>query len=92
MKYIVTEIQTFDTGAIATPAYSYDERSAAERQFHLLTAGAVVSALPTHAVVLGTNEGQIIERKVYHHAPVQPEEPVEEPTEEETPSEEVTPE
>lgn len=74
MKYIVEEIQTFDNGSVATPAYSYDARSSAERQFHLLVANAVVSALPTHAIILMTNEGQQIERKVYHHV-VEPEEP-----------------
>ena len=67
MKYIVMEIQSFDTGATSTPTYAYDTRPAAERQFPLLVAGAVTSALPTHAVVLLTNEGQLIERKVYHH-------------------------
>jgi hypothetical protein len=86
MKYLVMEIQTFDTGAVSTPTYAYDTRDAAERQFHLLVAGAVVSALPTHAVTLMTSEGQLVERKVYHHAPAE-EEPEPE-TEPETPTEE----
>lgn len=73
MKYLVMEIQTFDTGATSTPTYAYDDRAAAERQFHLLTAGAVVSELPTHAVVMMTSEGQLIDRKVYHHVTPEPE-------------------
>lgn len=68
MKYIVEEIQTFDTGAVATPSYSYDDRLSAERQFYLLTAAAVVSKLPVHAVVFMTGEGVPIERKVYYHS------------------------
>lgn len=77
MKYIVEEIQTFEGGSIATPAYSYDNRAAAERQFHLLVAGAVVSELPTHAVILMTNDGRLIEAKSYTHQKeeVSPEEP-----------------
>lgn len=67
MKYIVEEIQTFANGNVATPAYSYDNRASAERQFYTQVAGAVVSELPVHAVVLMTNEGTVIERKVYHH-------------------------
>lgn len=73
MKYIIMEIQTFDTGAVATPAYSYDDIKAAERQFHTLVAGAVVSALPTHAVVWMTNDGRLIERKSYTHVTEEPE-------------------
>ena len=68
MKYIVIEIQTFDTGAVSTPTYAYDDRYTAERQFHLLAAGAVVSKLPAHSVVFMTSDGQVIERKAYKHA------------------------
>lgn len=81
MKYLVMEIQTFDTGATSTPTYAYDTRAGAEQKFYTLVAGAVASQLPTHAVVLMTSEGQLIDRKVYHHVTetVEPEEPVEEP-------------
>lgn len=81
MKYLVMEIQTFDTGATSTPTYAYDIRAGAEQKFYTLVAAAVASKLPTHAVVLMTSEGQLIDRKVYHHVtePVEPEEPVEEP-------------
>lgn len=73
MKYLVMEIQTFDAGTVSTPTYAYDNRMTAERQFHLLIAGAVVSALPTHAVVMMTNDGRIIESKCYTHAIPEPE-------------------
>lgn len=89
MKYLVMEIQTFDTGAVSTPTYAYDDRAAAERQFHLLTAGAVVSELPAHAVVMMTSEGQPIDRKVYHHVKPEPE-PEEEPEEPVEPTPEET--
>lgn len=87
MKYLVIEIQTFDTGAVSTPTYAYDNRMTAERQYHLLIAGAVVSSLPMHAVVMMTNDGRIIESKYYRHEP-EPE-PTPEP---ETPEEENNPE
>lgn len=80
MKYLVMEIQTFDTGATSTPTYAYDTRAGAEQKFYTLVAGAVASQLPTHAVVMMTSEGQLIDRKVYHHVKPEPE-PVEEPTE-----------
>jgi hypothetical protein len=67
MKYLVIEVQTFDTGAISTPAYAYDDRSSAEVKFYDLVSKAVKSALPTHAVMLTTNSGQLLERKCYIH-------------------------
>lgn len=51
MKYIVTEIQLFDTGAMSTPCYSYDDRNAAESKYHSILAAAAISKLPTHAAV-----------------------------------------
>lgn len=83
MKYIVTEIQTFDTGSIATPSYAYDDRLAAESKYHALLSGAAVSKLPLHAVVLMTSDGRIVASQSYTHSV---EEPV--PEEEETTPEE----
>lgn len=82
MKYLVMEIQTFDTGTTSTPTYAYDTRAGAEQKFYTLVAGAVASQLPTHAVVMMTSEGQLIDRKVYHHVKPEPE-----PTPEEEPAE-----
>lgn len=81
MKYIVQEIQTFENGTVSTPAYAYDTISSAERQFHMLVAGAVVSELPVHTIIMMTNDGRQIERKSYRHE-VQP---TEEVTEDEQP-------
>lgn len=81
MKYIVQEIQTFDTGNIATPSYAYNDRLAAESKYHALLSGAAISKLPLHAVVLMTSDGRIVASQSYTH-------PVEEPA----PEEETTPE
>lgn len=82
MKYIVEEIQTFDTGTIATPAYSYDTHEDAEAKFLTLAAGAVKSALPKHTIVWFTDDGRLVDRRSYTH--VQPEpEPTPEPEEDE---------
>lgn len=67
MKYIVTEIQLFDTGAMSTPCYAYDDRNAAESKYHSILAVAATSKLPTHAAVQMTSDGQPIEHKYWHH-------------------------
>lgn len=81
MKYIVTEIQTFEGGNISTPSYAYDDRLAAESKYHALLSSAAISKLPLHAVVLMTSDGRIVASQSYSH-------PVEEPV----PEEETTPE
>ncbi len=77
MKYLVTEIQTFDTGAIATPSYAYDDRLTAESKYHALLSGAAVSALPLHAVVLMTSDGRVVTSQAYRHEVETPEPEVE---------------
>ena len=67
MKYIVMEIQTFDTGAISTPTYAYDNRLTAESKYHALLSGAAISALPLHAVVLMTSDGRMVQSQSYRH-------------------------
>lgn len=67
MKYLVIEIQTFDTGAISTLTYDYDDRFAAESKYHAILSSAAISELPTHAVVLMTSDGRLIDRGVYKH-------------------------
>lgn len=91
MKYLVTEIQTFETGAVSNPTYAYDDRLTAESKYHALLSGAAISKLPTHAVVLMTLDGRLISSQSYTH-PVETPEP--EPTPEIEPEEEpeVTPE
>lgn len=67
MKYIVMEIQTFDTGAISTPTYAFDNRLSAESKYHALLSGAAISALPLHAVTLMTSDGRMVQSQSYRH-------------------------
>ena len=80
MTYIVIELQTAANGAVGNFIFTYTDRNQAESKYHLILTSAAVSQVPVHTAVLMTNEGQLLERKVYHHA--QPEiEPEEEPGE-----------
>ena len=67
MKYIVMEIQVFDTGAVSTPTYSYDNRLSAEAKYHSILASAAVSKLPEHTCVLFTSEGRLLMSQSYKH-------------------------
>lgn len=69
MKYLVLEIQTFDTGAISTPTYAYDDRLAAESKYHAILSSAAVSKLPSHTCVLMTSDGRFISFQNYEHQP-----------------------
>ena len=80
MKFIVTEIQKFDTGAITTPSYAYDDRNMAESAYHTILAAAAVSNVPVHAAIMFTEEGTPIMNKAFMHYP----EPEIEPEESET--------
>jgi hypothetical protein len=82
MKYLVTEIQTFEGGTISTPTYAYDDRLAADSKYYAIRSSAAVSTLPVHACILATSEGRFIDGFVYHHPKVEPEP---------TPEEEVEP-
>lgn len=78
-KYLVMEIQTWDTGSIQTPTYAYDTKQQAESKFHAILSAAAVGTLPIHAAVLLTAEGYVLESRCYEH-PVEPEpEPETEP-------------
>ena len=72
MKILVTEVQTFADGKIATPSYAYDERNAAEAKYHAILSAAAVSALPMHACVMYNADGSPIKHEVFKHE-VQPE-------------------
>ena len=69
MKYLVTELQTFSDGAMSTPSYAYDMQAAAEAKYHAILSSAAVSKLPTHAAVLMTSEGIVLDSKCYRHEP-----------------------
>jgi len=88
MKYLVTEIQSFPGGATATPTYAYDSanydtqdkaQQAARAKYHQLLAGAAVSQVPMHTVMMYTDEGFFIDSEKFEHE-VQP---MPEPTPEE---------
>ena len=65
--YIVIELQTDVNGTVGNLVYSYNNRNEAEQKYHLVLASAAVSQLPSYACALMTSEGQLLERKCYHH-------------------------
>lgn len=73
-KYLVMEIQTWDTGAVQTPTYAYDTQAKAESKYHAILSSAAVGTLPIHAAVLLTAEGYVLESRFYEH-PVEPDVP-----------------
>ena len=73
MKYIVLEIQTWDTGATSTPAWAYDDLLKAESKFHSVLAAAALSELPMHAAVLMQADGMLLNRGSYEHVQPEPE-------------------
>lgn len=66
-KYLVMEIQTWDTGAIQTPTNAFDTQASAEAKYHDILSKAAVGTLPKHAAVLMTNDGYVMESKCYEH-------------------------
>jgi hypothetical protein len=62
----VIEIQTNENGTVGNLVYAFQDRSAAERQYHLVLAAAAITTLPMHAAVMLTNDGNIIAHQVYH--------------------------
>ena len=80
MKYLVIEIQKFDTGAIANNVWAYDNINSAEAKYHALLSVAAVSALYVHTVILVNETGYMIKHESYDHTPAPEPEP-EEPTE-----------
>ena len=66
-RYIVVEIQCFENGGMATPAYSYSDLNSAEAKFHTILAAAAKSALPKHACILVTDEGFPLRHECYTH-------------------------
>lgn len=69
MKYLVTEIQTFDTGAVSNPTYAYDNEQSALSKYFSILATAAVSKLPTHACMLFTSEGVTLRSEYFEHKP-----------------------
>ena len=67
MKYIVMEIQQFDTGAVSSPVYAYDDVYAAESKYHAILSSAATSALPVHSCILMNSEGYYIKSECFKH-------------------------
>ena len=85
MKYLVTEVQSFPGGATSTPTYAYDSANyasqdaalvAATAKYHNLLAGAAVSEVPMHSVIMYTDEGFFVRSEKFEHEPA-PETPAE---------------
>lgn len=66
-KYLVIEIQKFDTGAMSTPSYAFDTLNAAEAKFHTILASAAVSKLPVHSCILLSEEAFPMRYECYKH-------------------------
>lgn len=73
MKYIVIEIQKFDTGAVSTPAWAYDNINSAWSKYHAVLSAAALSQLPVHSAILVNESGFPIEHKAFEHTQPEPE-------------------
>lgn len=92
MKYIVIELQTYDSGGVGLINSTYDDITQAESKYHTILATAAVSPRPVHAAMLVTNEGQVLYHQAYYyHAPEPEPEPAPEPEPEPTPEPEPEP-
>lgn len=69
-KFLVTEIQTWESGAVQNPTWAYDDEMAAVAKYHAVLAAAAVSKLPVHACAVFTNEGFPLRHECFKHDPV----------------------
>ncbi|MBE6129549.1 MAG: hypothetical protein E7185_09770 [Erysipelotrichaceae bacterium] len=87
MKYIVIELQTYDSGGVGVINTAYDDINQAESKYHTVLATAAVSPRPCHAAMLVTNDGKTLYHQAYFYHPPEPEpEPDPEPEIEEEPA------
>lgn len=70
-KYLVTEIQHWESGAIQNPTWAFDTREKADAKYYTVLAAAAVSKLPVHSAMIFTEEGFYIDSKSYKH-PTEP--------------------
>lgn len=66
-KFLVTEIQTFDTGAISNPTYAYDDENSALSKYFSILSSAAKSALPVHACLMFRNDGTPLRFESFKH-------------------------
>ena len=60
MSYVVLEIQKYTNGQIGTLVNTYETLNQAYQKYHTILAAAAVSDLPTHAAVIISDEGQVV--------------------------------
>jgi hypothetical protein len=66
-KYLVTEIQVRDTGAVQNPTYAYDDENSALAKYFSILAAAVKSSLPVHSALMFTDEGYPLRYEGFTH-------------------------
>lgn len=66
-KYLVTEIQVWDTGTVSNPTYAYDDELSALAKFHSICAAAVKSSLPVHTALMFTEDGEPLRWESFKH-------------------------
>lgn len=66
-KYLVTEIQVWDTGAVSNPTYAYDDEYSAIAKYHSILAAAAVSSLPVHSALMFMEDGQPLRFESFTH-------------------------
>jgi len=67
MKYIVIELQTNADGTVGNIVNAYDDRNAAESQYHSVLSAAAISNVPVHSCIMITSEGRPLDWKFYDH-------------------------
>lgn len=66
-KFVVVELQKFEDGTMSHLATAYDTQDAAESAYHSVLAAAAISALPSHAAILVSEEGFPLAHQCYKH-------------------------
>jgi len=66
-KYLVTEIQVWDTGAVSNPTYAYNDEASALAKYFSILAAAVKSSLPVYSALMFTDEGQPLRYESFTH-------------------------
>lgn len=66
-KYLVTEIQVWDTGAVQNPTYAYDDENKALAKYHNILSAAAVSTLPMHSALMFLDNGKPLRYESFTH-------------------------
>ena len=77
-NFYAIEIQTNSDGTSGILPYGHENKGDAEGNYLSLREYARQSQVATHTVIFMSKEGDVIEKKCYHHAPApEPETPAE---------------